>query len=49
MPNTKSRNLTVGLTNLVSWLSGKQGDAYKDSYIYDYVQNRLYPGDEANA
>ena len=46
---TTPRNLTVGLTNIVAWLSGKQGDKYKDSYIYDYIQNRLYPGDEADA
>ena len=43
------RNLTVGMTNLVAWLSGKQGDDYLDSYIYDYIQNRLYPDDEDNA
>jgi len=33
----------------VAWLSGKQGDDYLDSYIYDYIQNRLYPDDEGNA
>ena len=48
LPN-KTRNLTIGLTNLVAWLSGKEGDDYLDSYIYDYIQNRLYPGDEDNA
>jgi len=48
LPN-KSHNLTVGITNLVAWLGQKDGDAYLDSYIYDYIQNRLYPGDEGNA
>ena len=48
LPN-KTRNLTVGITNLVAWLGQKDGDAYLDSYIYDYIQNRLYPGDEGNA
>ena len=38
LPN-KTRNLTVGITNLVAWLSGKQGEDYKTSYIYDYIQN----------
>ena len=47
-PN-EPRNLTIGLTNLIAWFSGKMGDDYLDSYIYDYIQNRLYPGDEANA
>lgn len=45
----KTRNLTIGLHNLVEWLSQKQGDDYLDSYIYDYIQNRLYPGDTGNA
>jgi hypothetical protein len=44
-PSHKTRNLTIGIHNLVEWLSnGRYGDDYLDSYIYDYIQNRLYPG-----
>jgi len=38
--------MTYGVENLVQWLSVvDDGDDYKQSYIYDYIQNRLYPGD----
>ena len=43
------RNLIVGITDSVAWLSGKQGTDYMDGYYYDYIQNRLYPDDEGDA
>lgn len=36
--------MTAALTDIADWLSGKNGDAYLETYIYDYIQNRLYPG-----
>jgi len=39
----KTRNITEAIKNIVGWISQKDGDAYLDSYLYDYVQNRLYP------
>lgn len=40
-------NMTYAIFNLVQWLSpADDGDDYKQSYIYDYIQNRLYPGNE---
>ena len=49
-PAHKTRNLTIGITNLVQWLSTvDDGDEYLESYIYDYIQNRLYPGKENEA
>lgn len=45
---TPTRNLTCGIEDLTDWLSNN-GKLNPDSYIYDYIQNRLYPGDEANA
>lgn len=39
--------MTYGCANLIQWLSVRDdGDHYKQSYIYDYIQNRLYPGNE---
>lgn len=39
--------MTYGCANLIQWLSVRDdGEQYKDSYIYDFIQNRLYPGDE---
>jgi len=38
--------MTYGSECLIQWLSLRDdGDDYKDSYIYDYIQNRLYPGE----
>jgi len=40
-------NMTYGCANLIQWLSvAEDGDQYKESYIYDYILNRLYLGDE---
>jgi hypothetical protein len=49
IPDMKSRYLTLAIQNITDWLSGKNGTGYQDSYMYDYVQNRLYPNDENNA
>jgi hypothetical protein len=38
--------LTAALTDITDWLSDKNGDAYKTTYIYDFIQNRLYPDNE---
>lgn len=35
------RNLTIGLENIVSWLSGKNGTAYLDSYIYTFLMEKF--------
>jgi hypothetical protein len=41
----KKHNLTYGMESIVQWLSIRDdGSDYLDSYIYDYIQNRLYPG-----
>lgn len=39
-----TRNITVALKNIIAWIGQKNGTDYLDSYIYDYIQNRLYPG-----
>lgn len=40
-------NMTYGCANLIQWLSvADDGEQYKESYMYDYIQNRLYPGEE---
>lgn len=36
--------MTNGIGNIVDWLSGKNGEEYKTSYLYDYIHNRLYAG-----
>ena len=36
-----SRNLTDGLAQITAWLSGKQGDAYKDQYIYTFLMSKF--------
>jgi hypothetical protein len=42
-----NHNMTYGCANLIQWLSVRDdGEQYKSSYIYDFIQNRLYPGDE---
>jgi len=44
--DVKKHNMTYGSANLIQWLSLRDdGDDYKDGYIYDYIQNRLYPGE----
>jgi hypothetical protein len=40
---TKEHNLTQGIQNISDWLSGKNGTAYKSSYMYTYINNNLYP------
>jgi hypothetical protein len=38
--------MTYGCANLIQWLSVRDdGEHYKQSYMYDYIQNRLYPGE----
>ena len=32
-----TRNVTEGIKNIVDWLSGKNGLAYQQSYLYDYI------------
>jgi len=39
--DSSSRNLTVGLYDIVAWLSGKQGDAYLTSYMYTYLMAKF--------
>ena len=41
----RSKNITEGVTQIVAWISGKQGTGYKDSYIYTYLLNK-YSGNE---
>ena len=31
---TKDKNITEACKQIVAWLSGKQGEAYKESHIY---------------
>lgn len=39
--------MTYGVQALTQWLSVRDdGSDYLDSYIYDYIQNRLYPGQQ---
>lgn len=46
----KKHNMTYGMEALVQWLSSADdGEEYLDSYIYDYIQNRLYPGQKSVA
>lgn len=38
-------NLTYGMEAIVQWLGAPEdGEDYLDSYMYQYIQNRLYPG-----
>lgn len=48
-PKTHTRNLSAAVPYLVQWISEvDDGDDYLDSYIYDYIRNRLYPDEEEN-
>ena len=38
------RNLTTGVSDIVAWLSGKEGDDYQSSYMYTYLMDKF--GDE---
>lgn len=39
-------NLTYGVESIIQWLSVRDdGEDYLDSYIYDYIQNSLFPGE----
>ncbi len=43
-------NLTYGIESIVQWLSIiDDGDDYLDSFAYEYIQNQLFPGNEAAA
>ena len=45
--STAKHNLTDGVSALVQWLSGRNdGTDYLNSYIYKYIQNTLFPGNE---
>jgi hypothetical protein len=39
--STSTRNLTVALSDMTSWLSGKQGDDYKTGYMYTFLMNKF--------
>lgn len=39
------RNISVGLDDITSWLSGKRGDDYKDGYMYTFLMKK-FDGDE---
>jgi hypothetical protein len=36
-----TRNLTVGISDIVAWLSGKKGTTYKSHYMYPYLMNKF--------
>ena len=38
-----AHTLTQGIQDITDWLSGKNGKGYEKSYIFDFIQNRLYP------
>jgi len=41
--------LSASIPYLVQWLSeADDGDDYLDTYIYDYIRNRLYPDEDEN-
>ena len=39
--DTSTRNVTVGLYDITAWLSGKQGDDYKTSYMYTFLMEKF--------
>jgi hypothetical protein len=41
---SKPRSLTQGIQDITDWLSGKNGQGYKTSYIYTYINDSLYKG-----
>lgn len=42
--NTK--NIVGGSNDIIAWLSNRQGEAYKDSYIYEFLAEKKYPDNE---
>ena len=38
---TSPRNISVGLHDIASWLSGKGGSDYKDGYMYTFLMNKF--------
>lgn len=38
---TSTRNLTIGLNDIVAWLSGKEGKDYESGYMYTYLMNKF--------
>ena len=46
--NSNDKNIIDGTNDIIAWLSGKQGEGYKSSYIYDYLVNRKYAGKDEN-
>jgi hypothetical protein len=39
-----ANNIVAAINDITDWLSGKNGKGYQQSYMYDYIQHRLYPG-----
>jgi len=39
-----ANNIVVAITDIMDWLSGKNGKGYQKTYMYDYIQHTLYPG-----
>jgi len=39
--SSSSRNITVGMYDIVAWLSGKQGTDYLTSYMYTFLMNKF--------
>ena len=39
--DTCVRNLTIGLSDITEWLSGKGGDDYKDHYMYTFLMSKF--------
>jgi len=39
--HTSTRNLTVGITDMVAWLSQKQGTTYKSGYMYTFLMKKF--------
>lgn len=40
-----TKDIVSGCEQIIAWLSGKEGDDYKQSYIYTYLMNK-YDDDE---
>lgn len=50
MIETNPHNLTYGIEMIVQWLSIRDdGDDYLDSYVYQYIQNTMFPDSESVA
>lgn len=38
---SSTRNISVGLDDITSWLSGKRGEDYKDGYMYTFLMKKF--------